>query len=416
MIRFFSCLTFCLLLAFSGLHAQEVFGLIKDQKNGKPIAFANIFLLANQNRGVISNEQGQFRFKLGLDDGQDTLVITELGYETLYMAISEITTDTFEVRMKERSLPLPEVTVFSDEHLREIVRNALERLPKQYGNPRTLMNAYYREYSITDTAYSEMMEAFVTIEDGKFMYPPREGKVYLKEFRRTLDHRNIPEDVKFGYKNGVYNIYQRFPYVLARVNNLFKRQREEFLDNYRFYNNGEYLEGTDTLIAIGFIFANNANSGTAESSGPFRLGELTIRKSDFGILRLRQGNEKDQSYNEIFYQKVGEKYYPSRIRLVHSFSFDEGRRRYFNNRSLHILNVYRIEEWKEQGQKKGKYLRPEYGMRGIRYDYNRDFWAERKMLVRIPAPDALELDLARQGDLHQQFYQTSRGKNRNPNR
>jgi len=402
----FTLLTSCSLWS----QAREVQGQILDKKDRSPIAFANVFFKANQNRGVISNERGQFQIKLGLEDGGDTLVFTELGYESVYLAISDIDSNTIQILMEEDALPLPEVTVFSDEHLRRIVREALNRLPDQYGNPKTWLRAYYREYSITDTVYSEMMEAFVFIEDGQFTYPPRDCQIRLTEFRRSLDRRDIPEALTKNYKNGIHNIYARFPYVLSRIYTLFQRRKDHFLDHYRFFNNGEFLEGKDTLLAIGFIFDKDPAQGYPDNKNPFRVNEITVRKSDFGIVRLRQGSQQDASYNEISYRKVNGKYYPNRIELVFSFSFDQGRRSYLNARSLHILQVIEAEDRKSLKGKKGRYLLPKYGLRDIRYSYNQEFWEENKMLVTIPAPAALREDLSKRGKLQDQFLQTARGR------
>ncbi len=393
-----------------GGQSREIHGRILDSKDRSPVAFANVFFKANQNRGVISNERGQFRIKLGLEDDRDTLVITELGYESVYLAISDMNTDTLQVLMEEDALPLPEVTVFSDEHLRSIVREALRRLPEQYGSAKTWLRAYYREYSITDSVYSEMMEAFVYIEDQEFTYPPKDSKIRLLEFRRSLDRRDVPEEHTRNYTNGIYNIFGRFPYVLSRIYNLFKREKDDFLDHYRFFNNGEFLEGKDTLLTIGFIFAHDPTAGKSDAISPYRVSEMTIRKSDFGIVRLRQGNQQDASYNEISYRKVNGKYYPNRIQLVYSFSFDQGLRNYLNARSLHVLNVIPAEDRNSLKGNKGRFLLTKYGLRDIRYSYNQGFWEENKMLVTIPAPAALQDDLAKRGKLQDQFLQTARGK------
>lgn len=393
---------------------KEVYGTIRNKSNQKPIAFANVFFQSDQGRGVISNERGEFRIKFGLEDGKDTLVFTELGFEPVYLGIADISSDTIQVFMKEQSLPLPEVTVFSDEKLRQIFREVLARLPDQYGLPNSLMRAYFREYSVTDSTYSEMLEAFVTIQDDEFNYPPEECAIFLKEFRRSLDERSEPIKEIQRYENGIYNLYERFPYILSRLYSLLIRKKNSFLNHYRFFNNGEYLEGKDTLIKIGLRFENNAiNIPEGKSRAPYRMAELTVRKSDYGILKLRHGNPGDDSYSEINYQKVEGKYFPSRIQLVNNFSIGETGTQYLNTRQIHILHILDKEERKAIRYKKGRFLKRELDMRKIRYTYKEAFWDNNQILVTIPAPEALKVDLSRRIDLQEQFYKTSRGKRNN---
>lgn len=80
---FFGFLCFTVNLCFS----QELTGIIKD-KNQKGISFVNIGVPAKA-YGIITDENGNFKFKITSEKETDTLQITCIGYYPLVLSISD---------------------------------------------------------------------------------------------------------------------------------------------------------------------------------------------------------------------------------------------------------------------------------------------------------------------------------------
>ena len=80
---FFGFLYFAVNLCFS----QELTGIVKD-KNQKGISFVNIGVPAKA-YGIITDENGNFKFKITSEKETDTLQITCIGYYPLVLSISD---------------------------------------------------------------------------------------------------------------------------------------------------------------------------------------------------------------------------------------------------------------------------------------------------------------------------------------
>lgn len=80
---FFGFLFFTVNLCFS----QELTGIVKD-KNQKGISFVNIGVPAKA-YGIITDENGNFKFKITTEKETDTLQITCIGYYPLVLSIGE---------------------------------------------------------------------------------------------------------------------------------------------------------------------------------------------------------------------------------------------------------------------------------------------------------------------------------------
>ncbi len=82
-MRFFTLGILCCALSLSSLKAQLLTGSVKD-KNEKAIPFVNIGIPAKA-FGIISDENGNFEFKQTSEKDMDTMQISCIGYQTLYL-------------------------------------------------------------------------------------------------------------------------------------------------------------------------------------------------------------------------------------------------------------------------------------------------------------------------------------------
>ena len=121
---------FCLisfLLSTITAQAQSLSSRILDSLTQKPIPYATVQL---KNKGVITNEEGQFKFLLDESIQEtDSLLISSIGYESLAKPINEFTKNV--IYLSPKAIELREVIVsnknFTAEEIVEMVQENLEK-------------------------------------------------------------------------------------------------------------------------------------------------------------------------------------------------------------------------------------------------------------------------------------------------
>ncbi len=402
--RFFLGLFSSLTLLVSLSAQVSLFGVLEDANTKEPIPFANIFFQSNQARGVISNQYGEFFINIYEQDRSDQLVISQLGYENYRLSLKNLSVDTIHVQMKPSFHALQEITVVSDRGLRGIIREALNRIPQNYGTKQYLLKGFYREYAISDSVYAEVIEAFVNIQDGPYKEPKKKSKMFWKAMRRSDDLRNLPQRFLRYTHNRLYNVYEISNPLRRRFFHFVKPGIDGFMEGCHFSNRGEFLEQGDTLIRIGFLpkwFDRFDDDFKAE----FGFGELLINKSDFGIVKISRGDSKRSTYNETIYRKLGGKYFLSSLQMALAFRYDNKTRYYRKTRLLHI---YQVHPRASKVKKKGKRLPRSKQFRDIKYKYDPSIWEENPFMIELPAQKALEADLSRVKKIEDQFRENAK--------
>ena len=91
-------------------HSDEVLkGLVLDASNQSPLPYANIFIL-NKNKGVVSNEKGNFSINISDYNETDSLRISYIGYTTIDKSIKELKIHSV-INLKEDHLLLNNITL-----------------------------------------------------------------------------------------------------------------------------------------------------------------------------------------------------------------------------------------------------------------------------------------------------------------
>ena len=135
-------------------------GVIKDSKQKKALPYANIFLQKNY-LGTISNQKGQFKIIIPEDKGNDSLVVSYIGYKTQSFCISE-SKNPLVVVLEEDSATLNEV-VITGYTAESIINRAIEKIPSNYFSQPYKFKGFYRVTSKKDNSYIHLSEAVFDI-------------------------------------------------------------------------------------------------------------------------------------------------------------------------------------------------------------------------------------------------------------
>jgi len=118
-------------------------GRVLDKRSGKPLPYATIALLETS-LGSISNQQGEFSFKLPLDLPDPLMVISYMGYKTTMLPVTYPVEEELEIGMEKETIPLQEVIIRYTDPVK-LLHEAIRRIPGNYLENHSTMTAFYRE-------------------------------------------------------------------------------------------------------------------------------------------------------------------------------------------------------------------------------------------------------------------------------
>jgi len=132
-----------LLALSSRLRGQEISATIVDSVSQKPISFATIYL--SNNKGVVSNEEGQFRISYDLTSKKnDSLFISCMGYKKLGFPISQFKDSI--IYLPPTSIALNSI-ILSNNTLTagQIIKQIKQDIPSKYELGYTKKKLFFRQ-------------------------------------------------------------------------------------------------------------------------------------------------------------------------------------------------------------------------------------------------------------------------------
>ena len=110
--------------------AQNLKGLIIDSETKKPIPYVNIGII-NQNKGTVSNYQGEFEFKFSNELMKDSISISSIGYKTKHISTSEFFNELSLksiIELYPKVIALEEITLIAKKSNRlKIIGNKIDK-------------------------------------------------------------------------------------------------------------------------------------------------------------------------------------------------------------------------------------------------------------------------------------------------
>lgn len=174
----------------------RITGKVIDQETRTPLDFASV-RISNKAIGTITNADGAFDLLAPREYGNDTLIISLMGYASYHCVVKEIADKArMTIKLKVRPVELGEVTI-TDSKLdpKEIVRKAYEQIENNFSVTPYYYNAFYRETHQENNRYVSLVEAAMDIYDHG--YKAISGKrslmkeeVRLNEVRASRNYRN----------------------------------------------------------------------------------------------------------------------------------------------------------------------------------------------------------------------------------
>ncbi len=336
---------------------------VLDKVSHSPMVYATV-ILKNAKIGVISDNNGNFRIPSVYRTKHDTLRISSIGYETLFLPLMGQTKNEInKIFVAVKTESLKEVNLVYQKKKRKmspgrIVKEAIRKIPENYSLKPFSFIAYYRDYQqVSNNQYPDKMnlvdknpyinlnEGIIQVYDAGFgtdrltnslnqtvLYNFKANDKFPIDNSLTVPYDNREQKYLDGViitplggnelnlltlTNAIRN-YNRMSFSFAHVFN------EHFLYNHIFTTDQiVYLED-QPYYKISFT----SNSKMAPNSYK-AFGNITISKKDFGIQHL------DYNLMDVFkdrllyrvnieYRPIGKHYYLNYITFNNYFEVKGG--------------------------------------------------------------------------------------------
>lgn len=160
-------------------------GRVEDKRSGKALPFATIALLETS-LGSISNQDGEFSFKIPLNLADPMLVISYMGYKRMVMPISYPIADRLELQLEKETIPLQEVIIrYSDPD--KLLMEAIRRIPENYLESHSTMTAFYRESVKRNDHCMIYSEAVLDVAKTPYTLSTINDQVSIRKRRKITD-------------------------------------------------------------------------------------------------------------------------------------------------------------------------------------------------------------------------------------
>lgn len=138
-----------------------VSGVVKNQQNRKVVEYASVSVKGT-NVGTVTNEDGEFTLKIKKSLTEKAIVISHIGYVSTVRAMEGDDTNNLAIWLIPQKNMLDEVVVEAAVS-RNIVREAIKNISKNYEHSSSLLTGFYRETARKRSHFINISEAVVNM-------------------------------------------------------------------------------------------------------------------------------------------------------------------------------------------------------------------------------------------------------------
>ncbi|MBP0902758.1 carboxypeptidase-like regulatory domain-containing protein [Mariniflexile gromovii] len=150
---------------------------VVDSVSFEPISFATI-RINNTNRGLIADEEGNFRLPQEHLTQNDTLIISSIGFKTNYVSIETLDKASLNILKIAAKVEVLETVTITKSRVKkeasgvliaeQIITNAIKNIKIHYPKEPFSYLAYYRDYQVFENEYFNLNEGLLEVFDAGF--------------------------------------------------------------------------------------------------------------------------------------------------------------------------------------------------------------------------------------------------------
>jgi len=248
-------------------------GRVLDSRSGKPLQYATIALYGTS-LGSISNEDGEFSFKIPSELSDPVLAVSYMGYKRKLLSINYPVQQGIEVFMDRETIPLQEVIIrFADPEM--LLREALNRIPENYLDDHATMTAFYRESVKRDEHYMIYSEAVLDVAKAPYTQNPATDQVRIRKARKIIDVTS-EDTVLIKLRSGIYASLS-----MDVIKNRHDFLNDDFITRYNLEFTDLMTYGDRLVYVISFSQKSNIHDLLFLGELYLDYENLTILAADF---------------------------------------------------------------------------------------------------------------------------------------
>ncbi|MFW5752149.1 MAG: carboxypeptidase-like regulatory domain-containing protein, partial [bacterium] len=253
-----------------------VTGIIKNAETEKPVSFASITFKETP-FGTISNQEGQFIYKIPVNYLPAELTISSLGYLS---GSAEIKSDTsrMEIELTPVKIPIKEVIIKPVEP-RKLIQDALKAVQENYPLETKLLTAFYRETTQQDAKYVVLAEAVTQIYKTSYSKDNSSDRIKVLKARKGNNVKSM-DSIVLKLQGGPHTTLG-----LDLVKNRPSFMEPEFMKYYDFSFSDIIVLDTSYFYKIDFKPVSPNNYALFEGSFHVDRNDNAFKKIEFRFTR-----------------------------------------------------------------------------------------------------------------------------------
>jgi len=296
-------------------------GHVQDSRSGKPLPYATIALYGTS-LGSISNQEGEFSFKIPTDLADPMLVVSYMGYKNLLLPVRYPVEDNQIIRLEKETIPLQEVIIrIADPGL--LLSEAINRIPDNYLEDHSTMTAFYRESVKRNDHCMVYSEAVLDVAKSPYTSFSGTDQVRIQK-RRKITDVSAEDTVMIKLRSGIFtsfslDVVKNRPDFLS--NDFAYRYDLEFTDMMSYGDQLVYVisfsqkSSIPELLFKGRLYL--AQEDLAIVAADFEFNPDLIHREPGLFLVSRSSNihiKPVLAKYHVDYRSTGGKYYISQVR------------------------------------------------------------------------------------------------------
>lgn len=162
-------------------------GVVRDKYNKKRLEYVNISI-PGSNVGTVTNAEGEFSLKIKEAEQNKMADVSHVGYFNSQVLLGENSSKKQVIWMTPYVNLLNEVTIHA-QNPDYIVREAIRKIPVNYGNKSNMLTGFYREIAQKGRRYVNISEAIVNIYKTPYSEATERDRAQISKGRRLISQR-----------------------------------------------------------------------------------------------------------------------------------------------------------------------------------------------------------------------------------
>ena len=185
-----------LVWCYSQTNYVTITGKIVNHATCEPISYAT---LSHAAKGIntMSNDKGEFIFKIPVTGKTDSILISHVGYQPIIFLADAADTVYLLFKLQENISELPDVTVKAI-NAPDLVKQAIAKIPLNYPATPYLLTGFYRLTGRKEKNIVHMSEAVFDIFNNNYALKKKQVKLIKSRFDKDLTAFNGNNSFNFG--------------------------------------------------------------------------------------------------------------------------------------------------------------------------------------------------------------------------